>query len=306
MSIFDRIDKAKLLELSLTNNLVASRHLLIRVFGEIALLSSAIGLWDSFQAISLISFYCCAIWHGFWGYAGIGHELYHSRVFSKPRINKFLFRLASYLTWSNPEFFRISHNHHHRDTFSESDAEGHNIQEWSLLTVVQYVCIDFRQLTRRISYAFINSFGLKLQRGLLQKIEWQYQKESIAMIIFHGIVHATLWYILRALHANVMWLLLPFTGQIFNRLLAQAQHIGLAAFKEEGPLRHSRTLLLPRWFEFLYAGMNYHAEHHLFPVVPYYNLPLLNTLLVDLKLLSCHDGINFFKNELWIILRKHQ
>ena len=29
-------------------------------------------------------------------------------------------------------------------------------------------------------------------------------------------------------------------------------------------------------FRFLYLNMNYHLEHHLFPAVPYYNLPALH------------------------------
>ncbi len=34
-------------------------------------------------------------------------------------------------------------------------------------------------------------------------------------------------------------------------------------------------------FSFLYANMNYHIEHHMFPMVPGYNLPKLHELIKD-------------------------
>ena len=31
---------------------------------------------------------------------------------------------------------------------------------------------------------------------------------------------------------------------------------------------------------FLYLNMNYHVEHHMFPLVPYHNLPKLHALVL--------------------------
>ena len=53
------------------------------------------------------------------------------------------------------------------------------------------------------------------------------------------------------------------------------QHAGLC----EDVLDHrlnTRTVYLNPVFRFLYLNMNYHLEHHLFPAVPYYNLPQLH------------------------------
>jgi len=124
------------------------------------------------------------------------------------------------------------------------------------------------------------------------------------MLTFHSLVHFILWNFLLTWYANALWFLLPFTGQFFNRLLAQSQHVGLDHLKEEGALSHSRTLLLPRLIEFLYAGMNFHAEHHLIPAIPYYKLPKLNALLVERNLLICADAVSFFLDEIWDAIRK--
>ncbi len=53
------------------------------------------------------------------------------------------------------------------------------------------------------------------------------------------------------------------------------QHLGLA----EDVLDHrlnSRTIYMNPIFRFLYWNMNYHVEHHLFPLIPYHALPKLH------------------------------
>jgi fatty acid desaturase len=57
--------------------------------------------------------------------------------------------------------------------------------------------------------------------------------------------------------------------------LALTQHAGLA----EDVLDHrlnSRTIEMSRPLRFIYWNMNYHVEHHMFPMVPYFALPDLH------------------------------
>jgi fatty acid desaturase len=61
------------------------------------------------------------------------------------------------------------------------------------------------------------------------------------------------------------------------------QHGGLA----EDVLDHrlnSRTVYMNPVSRFIYMNMNYHVEHHMFPMVPYYNLPKLHELIKH----DCH------------------
>jgi fatty acid desaturase len=53
------------------------------------------------------------------------------------------------------------------------------------------------------------------------------------------------------------------------------QHAGL----EEDVLDHrlnTRTVYMNPVFRFIYWNMNYHLEHHMFPMVPYHALPKLH------------------------------
>jgi fatty acid desaturase len=66
-----------------------------------------------------------------------------------------------------------------------------------------------------------------------------------------------------------------FYGSALTILLGITQHLGL----KEDVLDHrlnSRTFYTNRIIGFLYWNMNYHIEHHMFPMVPYHALPDLH------------------------------
>ena len=42
---------------------------------------------------------------------------------------------------------------------------------------------------------------------------------------------------------------------------------------------NSRTVYMNPVFRFIYWNMNYHVEHHMFPMVPYHALPKLHELI---------------------------
>ena len=53
------------------------------------------------------------------------------------------------------------------------------------------------------------------------------------------------------------------------------QHLGLAEDVTDHRL-NSRTIYMNPIFRFIYWNMNYHVEHHLFPLIPYHALPKLH------------------------------
>ena len=61
-------------------------------------------------------------------------------------------------------------------------------------------------------------------------------------------------------------------------IYGHTQHAGLA----ENVLDHrlnTRTIYMNAINRYLYWNMNYHVEHHMFPLVPYHNLPKLHELV---------------------------
>ena len=74
----------------------------------------------------------------------------------------------------------------------------------------------------------------------------------------------------------LMYILLPaFYGAWMMPVWSLTQHAGLA----EDTLDHRlncRTVYMNPIIRFLYWNMNYHVEHHMFPMVPYHALPALH------------------------------
>lgn len=71
-----------------------------------------------------------------------------------------------------------------------------------------------------------------------------------------------------------------FYGAWFHLFTGLTQHVGLA----EDVLDHrlnSRTVRMNPVLRFLYWNMNYHVEHHMFPMVPYHALPRLHAEMRD-------------------------
>ena len=67
-------------------------------------------------------------------------------------------------------------------------------------------------------------------------------------------------------------------GRPIKQLFALSQHVGLARDGFDYRL-NTRTIHLRPVLGFLYMNMQYHPEHHLYPNVPYYNLPRLHELM---------------------------
>ena len=58
------------------------------------------------------------------------------------------------------------------------------------------------------------------------------------------------------------------------------QHGGLADNVTDHRL-NTRTVLMNPVSRFIYLNMNYHVEHHMFPMVPYHALPRLHAAIKD-------------------------
>jgi fatty acid desaturase len=69
-----------------------------------------------------------------------------------------------------------------------------------------------------------------------------------------------------------------FYGAWHHVMTGLLQHLGLAENVTDHRL-NTRTVLMNPVSRFLYLNMNYHVEHHMFTMVPYYHLPALHEIL---------------------------
>ena len=104
---------------------------------------------------------------------------------------------------------------------------------------------------------------------------------------FYARFHILVWILIIAfsLYVNswlpTLYLLLPFVyGTTLRNIFDFIQHAGLANDVKDHRLC-VRTVKLNPFFSFLYWHMEYHLEHHMFPMVPSYNLKKLHNVIQD-------------------------
>lgn len=257
----------------------ATTDLILRLAIQLALLG---GTWIAARDGAWLAAVGLLLGNGglwfFMGWAGIGHELFHGTVFRSRKLNRFLFRTFSVLSWSNFGYFEYSHWRHHRLTLFSGDPELPPTEPLRLRDLPWLLTIDIFGFLRRLRILFLNALGVV---PLPQRItdrptarEERTIKNGARVVLVSQLLLA-----LACVVTGQLWLLLaiclaPFTFTILGRILESAQHFGLE-HEVDDFRRNTRTLVIARPLSFAYANMNYHLEHHLYPSIPYYNLPLV-------------------------------
>ncbi len=74
------------------------------------------------------------------------------------------------------------------------------------------------------------------------------------------------------------WIFPGIFTALFANLRGWAEHM---LTRPGHPLTQTRTVTSNKLLSFLNVNLNYHLEHHLFPAIPWYNLPRVHRLLQE-------------------------
>ncbi|MFZ5962788.1 fatty acid desaturase [Thalassococcus sp. BH17M4-6] len=208
------------------------------------------------------------------------HECSHGTAFKTRRHNDWLYQIASFCMVRNPVSWRWSHARHHTDTIIVGrDPEIVAMRPPALF---------------RIALNFLGLFDAwNGWRRMLFNASGRIHPEEAAYIpngeqpkvirvarIWVAIYAATIGLAL-ALGSilPLMVIGLPrLYGAWHHVLTGIMQHAGLAENVTDHRL-NSRTVLINPVSRFIYWNMNYHVEHHMFPMVPYHRLPELHAAI---------------------------
>ncbi len=210
------------------------------------------------------------------------HECSHGTAFRTPWMNNVVYNIASFCMIRNPHTWRWSHARHHTDTVIVGrDPEIVAMRPPAIF----HILLNFLGV-----FDALNSWGRMLLNasGKLDPEEATFIPEQEQ----HKVIRvARIWV---AIYAAVIALaismgsILPLMviglprlyGAWHHVMTGILQHAGLA----DNVIDHrmnSRTVYMNPISRFIYWNMNYHVEHHMFPMVPYHRLPELHARIKD-------------------------
>ena len=257
----------------------AIRDTLIWLGLMIATAEGSIALWGSWWALP-----CLLVYGVLYGSAcdSRWHECGHGTAFRTTWMNNVVYHLASFMVMRNPVSWRWSHARHHTDTIIVGrDPEIAIMRPAALLLgVLRFVSIpaiflDFRVLAR-------NAFGI------ITADEKNYLPDNeIPKAIMWARLHMAVYAFAVGL-ALIYFTILPLV-LIGGPRIYGAWHMVLTGLLQHGALDedvldhrlNSRSVYMNPISRWIYWNMNYHIEHHMFPMVPYHALPKLHALIKD-------------------------
>ena len=216
------------------------------------------------------------------------HEMSHKTPFKTKSINEFFLRVFAFLSWWDQVWFRPSHIRHHQVTvYHDYDGEvvlpqklslkdwqfwlglfGWNpVQTWKTLRTY------YGHATGRLStewYKFVlPEDNEKLRREHRNWARFALIGHAVLAAIFIATGH---WFLIVIVNLGTLycnWL---------GFLTGTPQHFGLSPDVPDHRLC-CRTFTCSWLTGFLYWNMQYHVEHHMYPAVPFFNLPKLRKVI---------------------------
>ena len=232
------------------------------------------------------------------------HECGHGTAFRTPWMNNAVYQIASFMMIRNPATWRWSHARHHTDTIIVGrDPEIVAMRPPALFRIFLnfFGVIDAWNGWGRMA---LNAAGRLDPEEATFLPDSERAKVVQVARIWVAIYAATLGLAL-ALQSilPLMVIGLPrLYGAWHHVMTGVLQHAGLAEDVTDHRL-NSRTVLMNPISRFVYWNMNYHIEHHMFPLVPYHRLPELHAKIgADLPAPS--PSIRAAYAELWPTLKR--
>lgn len=213
------------------------------------------------------------------------HDATHYRFLKNRNLNDLITNVVTmYPLFLTIEKYRTNHLRHHQHLNTDEDPDWvskFGRREFQFPTTLRAF------ITCLLSY-FLLVQGIKDALWFVQRFNIVGKKKSIekqnpvTQLAFYGTLIITLSIFGLWKYFLLFWVVPYFsTFLMFQYIRSVAEHFG--ELKYESLLSSSRTVKTNIWERFFIAPHNvgYHLEHHLYPGVPYHNLPKLHQLLME-------------------------
>lgn len=208
------------------------------------------------------------------------HECVHRTAFANVRVNDAIAWIAGLLSFYNSTFYRRYHKWHHRYTrIAGKDPELTDLEP---RTFAEYVWVLSGipwwkgKIVGHVKAAlgqFEDCYYLpeSVHASVIRSTRWQLGVYSAIALISAAAGHP--WFLF------TYWIFPLAIGQPLLRFVLLAEHTGCTY--NDNPLANTRTTLTLWPLRFLMWNMPYHAEHHLYPSIPFHALPNAHSVLKE-------------------------
>lgn len=205
------------------------------------------------------------------------HESSHRTAFANNRLSDRVAWFAGLLSFYNSTFYRQYHKWHHRYTQISgkdpelSDPKPRNL--WEYLREISGLpwWSGKIRIHLRVAFAKVEDYPFipEGQRSeVIRSTRWQLLIYASAIAV--SVAFGQPWFL-------VYWLLPLAVGQPFLRFILLAEHTGCS--DDDNGLTNTRTTLTLPFLRYFIWNISLHTEHHLYPSIPFYLLPLAHEKL---------------------------
>jgi fatty acid desaturase len=268
------VPRKRMKELMQRTDFPAIRDTVIWIGLALIAAAGGISLWGSWWALPFF-----VVYGVLYGSASDSrwHETGHGTAFRTRWMDEAVHQIACFCMMRNPTLWRWQHTRHHTDTIivgRDPEIQAMRPARFCKILLNLFGLVDGPE---SIKLMFLHAFGhlSKEEKTFVPESERNkvYRTSRIWLAIYAAVILIAV--------LSHSWLPLVLIGgpRFYGAFMAQiydlTQHAGLG----ENVLDHrlnSRTVLMNPINRFLYWNMNYHIEHHMFPMVPYHQLPALH------------------------------
>ncbi|MEO1445972.1 MAG: fatty acid desaturase family protein [Cyanobacteria bacterium J06635_11] len=234
--------------------------------------SQATGVWQlpalMLYGVSLAFMFCTV------------HECVHRTAFASTQMNDAIAWLAGLLSFYNSTFYRRYHKWHHRYTrIAGKDPELTDLQPKTFaeyLWVLSGIPWWQGKIVGHMKMAFGQFEGCfylpeSAYDSVIRSTRSQLAAYGAIALLSSALGHP--WFLF------TYWVLPLAVGQPLLRFVLLAEHTGCSY--DDNRLANTRTTLTLWPLRFLMWNMPFHAEHHLYPSIPFHALPAAHNVLKE-------------------------